>query len=811
MKSVSSFLATAVFASGLLGAAAQTPVWTYHNNNFRTGANTSETVLTPANVNSTTFGKLYTYPVDGYVYAQPLYVPNVAIPGRGLHNVFFVATEHDSVYALDADSAGAAGGVLWQTSLGVSAVTTVTGVFTNRNFGTRYNGNAYTDITPEVGITATPVIDTNTGTLYVDAFTGEIGGGVTNYIHRLHALNIATGAEQSNSPVVVTASVAGTGVDSVGGRVTFNAKQENARVALTLAGGTVYLTFTSYADTDPYHGWIIGYNAATLAPLTNYVFNTTPNSTTALYGSNAGEGGIWMGGNGLGVDANTNLYFFVGNGIFNVTNSSGKTEFGDSVIKLSTVNGLALADYFTPYNQLTLAANDTDLGSGGMVLLPDQPGPNPHVLLGAGKAGVIYTINRDQFTTNNNHYNASTAFDYVLQSTSGRVTASFGTPAYFNGRIYNASSGDYLKALTISNGLITSATTMTNAARTFGFPGATVSLSANGTNNGIVWAIQKASPALLVACNATNFTTELYNSGQAAGSRDVPGNGVKFAAPTVADGKVIIGNIGSVSVYGLLAGTLAFDAPSYAIQEANTSITIGVNRLGGTSGAVAVNYATAGGSAMAGVDYSAVSGTLTWASGDAATKYFSVPIFATGVVNPNKTINLALSNPTGNAALAPQSAVVLSITPTPTEAWKLAQFGANANLPGVAGDAADPDNDGIANLLEYAYNTDPDVYNNNPFTANLAGQQFQLHFPRNTSATDITYVLQSSTTLTNWIALETYTAAAGWQANAPGAAVTESGAIGVVPNAYVNVTVTSTTNVLMGSAPGQFLRLQIHR
>jgi hypothetical protein len=317
-------------------AGAQVSVWTYHNDNYRTGLNNNETLLNLTNVNSTSFGRLYTNAVDGCVYAQPLYVPGVVIPGQGRHNVLFIATEHNTVFAFDAETPAAAGGLLWKTNLGASAATP------NSDFGNRYG--AYSDIIPEVGITGTPVIDLAAGTLYVDAFTHE----GASYFHRLHALNITNGTERGLSPVAVTAAVAGTGVDSVGGRVTFNAKQENQRCALTLANGIVYLAFAGYADTDPYHGWIIGFSTTNLAQLTNYVFNTTPNSTVAAYGANAGEGGLWMSGGGLAVNDNNNLFFEVGNGIFNVTNNSGRTEYGDCFMKLSTTNGLAVADYFTP-------------------------------------------------------------------------------------------------------------------------------------------------------------------------------------------------------------------------------------------------------------------------------------------------------------------------------------------------------------------------------------------------------------------------------------------------------------------------------
>ncbi len=914
-------------------ARSQVAVCTYHNDNYRTGANTNETLLTPANVNATTFGKLFSYPVDGLIYTQPLYVPNVAIPGRGLHNVFYVASQHNTVYAFDADSSGGAGGLLWKTNLGPSAVTTIAGVFTNQNFGARYNNGSYTDIVPEVGITGTPVIDTNTGTLYVDAFTGEIAGGITNYFHRLHALKITDGTEQPYSPVVVAASVPGVGMDSTNGRVYFNAQQQLQRSALTLVGGIVYVAYAGYADTDPFHGWIIGFRATNLVQLPNYVFNDTPNSTVAGFGDNAGEGGIWMAGGGLSVDANTNIYFETGNGSFNATNNTGGTEYGDSFVKLSTVNGLSVVDYFTPYDQLFLQSADKDLGSGGVVLLPDQTG-NTHVMLGAGKAGKIYVLNRDQLTTGNNHYNAGGSTDAVLQSDSTKLGGHsvFATPAYFNGRIYMAASGDNLKGFTLSNGLL-SATVATNTARTFSFPGATPSVSANGVNNGLVWAICRANPALLVACDATTMT-ELYTSTNASGGRDALANGVKFAVPTVADGKVLVGNSNSVSVFGLLAGAFAFDAPTYSVPEANTVATIGVNRLGGTTGAVSVSYATvAGGTATSGLDYSSAAGTLSWANGEGGTKYFTVPILADAITDPNETVNLALSNPTGNAALGSSAIAVLTIVEapstnsatlvfdaatysipetnspavigvirngstsgavsafyatvaggtavsgtnyisangtlnwasgdgttkyftipilndnqangnrtvnlaltilsgsaalgspsnavltindtaaaSPTSAWKLAHFGANANNASISGDTADPDNDRIPNLLEYACATDPNVSNTSPFTGvRLGGNLFQLRLPRNTIANDVVYVVQTATTLNSWSDLITYTPGPGWQATGGGWSVSESGTFGAAPDQFVNVTITSLTNVAGGGATSRFFRLQIHR
>ena len=513
-------------------------VLTYHNDNARTGQNIQETVLTPANVASTNFGKIFSQPVDGYVFAQPLVVTNVAIPGFGTHNVVYVATEHDSVYAFDAASvSGPNNGLIWQTSLGTSAVTP------NNDFGNRYG--PYTDVYPEVGITSTPVIDLASGTIYLDAFTHE----GSSYFHRIHALNITNGLEKPFSPVLVTATIAGNGADSSNGMVTFNPKQQLQRSALTLAGGILYVTYAGYADTDPYHGWVIGFSTTNLTQLTNQVFNSTPNSTVGTFGINAGEGGIWMSGCGPAVDAQNNLFLIVGNGSFNA-NLSGGTEYGDSAIRLATTNKLSVADFFTPYNQATLAANDTDFGSGGQVLLPDSAGSatHPHLLVAAGKEGKIYLIDRD----NLGHFNSGSD-SQIVQSIPGAIggEGSFDTPAYFKQTFYYLGAGDVLKAFTITNATIAT-TPASQSAAAFGFPGATPSISANGTSNGIVWVIENSGAAILHAYNATNVALEPYNS-NAAGLRDVPGNAVKFTVPTVANGKVYVGTRNALAVYGLSA------------------------------------------------------------------------------------------------------------------------------------------------------------------------------------------------------------------------------------------------------------------
>ena len=1272
-------------------ADAQVNVLTYHNDLQRTGQNLNEMTLTLANVNQTTFGKLFSYAVDGHVYAQPLLVANVAIAGKGTHNVLLVATQHDSVYAFDADSnTGANSTPLWSVNLGPSAATPNTTA--GDDFGNRYG--AYHDINPEIGITSTPVIDPASGTVYVNAFTHD-GFGI--YHHTLHALSLADGSEKFGGPKQVTATVAGAGTGSVGGVQTFDPRQELQRPGLTLVNGKVFIAYSGIADTNPYHGWVIGFNASTLQQLSGYVFNTTPNSTTAAFGSNAGEGGIWMGGDGLAVDSGNNLYFEVGNGIFD-----GVTEFGDSFVKLGTGGSLAVADYFTPFNQAALATADTDIGSGGLMLLPDQPGALPHLLVGAGKEGKIYLINRDQMTAGNNHYDSVNNIDHVVQSVAGQIGGSFDTPAYFNGRIYYAANGDRLKAFTISNGgvpanpALLSTTPNSTGARSYTFPGSSPSISASGTGNGIVWVTQMGSPAVLTASAAGNVTAEIYASDQ-AGARDQLPAGVKFTLPTVANGKVYVGGQYAVSVFGLFPiaaappaapsgltattvsatqinlawsdnsnnetgfkieqstdnvsftqvniaaansttlaatglapltayyfrvratnsagdsgytntasattltnqanvglvgwwklddgsgitvtdssgngdsgtiagevtwiaghvgpgalnfhnggaatarvvvpdaarlrftaaqsftlatwvnpanttgqwsaiiaksrdlspyyglwvnpannwvfkgstsdvvgpavsyawhhlaavqdgtagtrtlyldglavatgaaqaadgagglwfaqansvsesfggqlddvriynralsnaevatltnltwtdadignvgfagsdtifngtyslngsgadiwnnadafnfayqqvsgdfsitarvvsvqatdgwakagvmirqslaagsvftdeivssgngvnfqyrpvadlgcnytqsggliapywvrlvrtggtltgyqsangyawvptgstslamsdpvyaglavtahnnglictgtfdnvalnfpGSLAFGVPAYAVLEAAGSAAITVARTGGTLGAVGVSYATAaGGTAVIGTDYTASSGTLSWADGDAAVKSFSVAVLDDNLAGSTKTVNLALSAPTGSASLGTQSAAVLSILDKPILAWRYTHFAANANNLAIAGDTVDFNHDGLINLQEYALAADPNqfVFGTRPTTVRV-GSHLTLNFHRNTSSTDVTYVVEASSNLGGWSPVISYTAAAGWVATAAGATAAETAPSGTTPDQFVTVTVTDPADLTIGPVLKHFLRLRVTR
>jgi hypothetical protein len=523
--------------------AAGESVLTYHNDNARTGANTNETQLTLANVNARSFGLRLKYPVDGYIYGQPLFVPGIQIPGQGIHDVVYVATENDSVFAFDANSdAGPNHGLLWHANLGQGI-----NIVTNHEFGGRYHDNVLQDMLPRVGVTGTPVIDPDSGTFFVVALTREVTI-VTNYYQRLHALNLATGQEQANSPVMVKASFPGIGVGSSNGAVTFETRQQNERCALTLAGGILYIAYSSYADTDPYHGWIIGFDDHTLQPLPRYVFNTTPNATSAVFGAHAGEGALWMGGNGLCVDANTNLFFETANGSFDADVGGG--DYGDSFMRLSTSNGLAVADFFTPFNQASMQSSDADLGSGGPVLLPDDAGSaeHPHLIVGAGKEGKVYLVDRDHM----GHYNAADDHQ-IVQSFAAGVGSIFSTPAYFNHTIYYQGIGGVMKAFTISNGMF-DVTAASASLTTFSGFGTTPSISANGTSNPIVWTIQsdaatRSGPAVLHAYNATNLAEELYNSSQLF-SRDNPGNAVKMTVPTIADGKVFVGCQDTLAIFG---------------------------------------------------------------------------------------------------------------------------------------------------------------------------------------------------------------------------------------------------------------------
>ncbi len=532
------FIATAApFAASRaenLGEAALTAVSTYHNDNARTGQYINETVLTPASVNPARFGKLYSYPLDGYVYAQPLYMPQVAIPGNGVHNVVVVATQHDSVYAFDADSSSAM--PLWRVNFlnPDAGVTTLSPPDVNSS-----------DIMPEIGITGTPVIDVTSNTIYVVAASKENGA----FYHRIHALDLASGAEKFGGPQPVQATYPGTARESTDGVLAFDSRFQLQRAALLLDHGRVYVAFASYGDSGAYHGWVIAYDATTLKQTGSWV--TTPNGY---------QGGIWMSGCGISADADGDLYFSVANGPFDAFGEQPGVDVSDSVVKLKPgPAGLSLLDFFTPFSQAAMARDDLDLGSAGVVLLPVQPGPYPHLAVTSGKNGHIYVLNRDALGGYRTEGNRNSQ---VVQEISG-LREQMGTPTYWNGYVYFGSGvspfKDSIRAFLVRNGMLSHpAASQTQAI--YQLTRNTVSVSANGDQNGIVWAVQtdayytpkSPGPAVLRAYDARNLGRELYNSNQRL-ARDNPGPASKFTVPTIANGKVFVGTANQLSVYGLLS------------------------------------------------------------------------------------------------------------------------------------------------------------------------------------------------------------------------------------------------------------------
>jgi len=500
----------------------QVAVLTQHTDNYRTGQNVNETILTPANVNKTHFGKLFSQTVDGYVYAQPLYVPNVTIAGKGTHNVVYVATEHDSLYAFDADNkTGPNASPLWQ----VSFINPAAGI----NVVTSSDVNC-SDLVPEIGITGTPAIDLATKTMYLVTKTKENG----TFVHKIHAIDITSGAEKTGSPVVVQAQFNGNADGSK--KVVFEPHREAQRAGLLVQNGLVYIAWASHCDIGPYHGWLLAYDEQTLQQ--KGVWNATPNG---------GLGGFWQAGAGLSADSRNLLYIASGNGSFD-KDQQGK-DYGDSVIKFgfNTAGKLVAKDYFTPHDQQFLQDSDVDLGSGGVLLLPDRPGKKP-LLVQVGKEGTIYLTNRNnlgKFNANND--------DQIIQNLPGAVGGMWGMPAFWNNNVYFGGVGDNIKMFRFdpAAGLL-STTPVSNTTVFFNYPGTTPSISANGTTNGIVWALETdGNPEVLRAFDATNLATELYNSTQNA-ARDNPGNAVKFVVPTVANGKVYVPAQRQLSVFGLL-------------------------------------------------------------------------------------------------------------------------------------------------------------------------------------------------------------------------------------------------------------------
>jgi hypothetical protein len=499
-------------------------VVTYHNDSSRTGQYLDETILTTSNVNSANFGKLFTMPLDGVMDAQPLYLAGVTISGV-THNVIYAVTENDSVYAFDADS----GAQLWTVSVleaGESPSDT----------------RGCSQITPEIGIPDTPVIDRSAGangTIYLVAMSKTS----TKYFQRLHALDLTTGAEQFSGPITIQAKYPGNGDNSHNGNVIFDPKQYAERAGLLLLNGVIYTAWTSHCDIRPYTGWIIGYDQNTLAQTS--VLNVTPNGN---------EGAVWQAGGGLASDGK-GIYFLDANGTFDTTLNSGgfpiNGDYGNAIVRLGVNSGnkLKVVDYFNMFNTVSESNADEDLGSGGILLLPgmqDSTGKNRFLAAGAGKDGNIYLVDR----TNLGKFNSSS--NLIYQEVDGVLGGGlWSMPAYFNGNLYYGPQTNNLMQFQFTQARL-STSAVSKSATTFTYPGTTPAVSANGTANGIVWAIEHTGTSVLHAYDATNLANELYNSNQAAGGRDKFGSASHFGTPIISNGKVYVGTTNTVVAFGLL-------------------------------------------------------------------------------------------------------------------------------------------------------------------------------------------------------------------------------------------------------------------
>ncbi len=546
----------------------QVNVFTYHNDNARTGQNVAETILIPARVHSAGFGKLLNVALDGKVDAQPLYMSGVPIPGKGIRNVVFAATEHDSVYSFDANS----GQIFWQVSLLKPGETTSDARNCNQ-------------VTPEIGITATPVIDPSAGphgTIYVVAMSKDAS---SNYYQRLHALDLTTGAEEFSGPETVQATYPGSGANSSNGHVVFDPKQYKDRPALLMSNGVVYTSWGSHCDINPYTGWIIGYDHLSLQQTS--VFNFAPNGS---------EAALWTGGGGPAGEAHGHMSVAVANGTFDDTlNPQGfpvNGDFGNAFVKLSAQSGtLSAIDYWTMYNSNSESGSDTDLGSGGILLLPDQTDSNGkvrHLAVGGGKDHNLYVVDLD----NMGKFDAQSDGTIYQQLTGGLPGGIWGNPAYFDNRVYFGPVGSSIRSFDLVNAQLAPAS---STAHTFAYPGITPSISASGSSNAILWAVESTSPAVLHAYDATNLATEFYNSSQAPSGRDNVGVGNKFIAATIANGEVFVGTTNSVGVFGLLP-SLPLPNGQYTITNQMSTLVLDDPGFNASPGTQIIQWSLNGGS-----------------------------------------------------------------------------------------------------------------------------------------------------------------------------------------------------------------------
>ena len=514
-------------AAAIVGVTDLAGVTTWRNDRAHSGVNAQEYALTGENVVTSKFGKLFSCPVDGWVFAQPLWMANLPIRGER-HNVVFVATENDSLYAFDADAPGCK--PVWsRPSVNLIPDNEKIAPLDDLDFDSIALG-------PFTGITGTPVIDPSSKTIYLVAITENKTTG--EILQRLHAIDITTGQERPRSPVAIAASVQGKGYDNSNGVIPFVAKKEKQRAALLLLNGVVYICWGSFFDKDPYHGWVIGYSASTLARVS--AFNDT---------IDGGRGGIWMSAANPAADANGNIYLTSGNGDFNA-NTAGGRNYGDTFLKLRTAGGLSVSDWFTPSDQKDLAAQDLDFGGGGAVLLPDQPrSPFPHLVIGSAKSGMLYLLNGDHL----GHFHAADD-SQIVQSFMVDKNGIYSTPLFWQNTLYIVADVAPVRAFRFSSATGRFETSpFSQSSQTYDYPGSTPVLSAAGDKNAILWVMDPARPGVLHAYDALNLNTEFWNSSQAANNRDQAGRGLKFTVPTVANGKVYVGTRTELDVYGLLS------------------------------------------------------------------------------------------------------------------------------------------------------------------------------------------------------------------------------------------------------------------
>lgn len=612
-------------------------VLTQHYNNYRTGANLAEVLLAPPNVNSALFGKLFSKAVDGYVYAEPLYVSGLTISG-GTHNVVFVCTESNSVYAFDADSGGAP---FWHVNLGTPPTSSQIGC---------------SDITPQYGITGTPVIDLSNNTFYVDAKT--ISG--STYAHKLHALDLSTSSEKFGGPVTISATLSG---------VTFSAQYQHQRPGLLLLNGVVYLAFGSHCDHNTYHGWLLGYNETNLQQVA--VFDTTPNGS---------QGAIWSCGMAPSADANGNIYVMTGNGTFDA--NTGGADYAQSFLKLSTTNGLGLVDWFAPWNAVSLSMGDQDIGSGGPVLLPGT-----HLLIGLGKPGLLYLVDQN----NLGHFANGTSDTNIVQEFAATPqTDTIGqSPVYWNGPanqfIFIACGNGQTKAFNFTGATIQTNPLATGSVTQSDRSGG-LSLSANGATNGILWLTDNSSGGTLRAYNAARMPIELWDSQQDA-ARDSLGGYVKFCSPTVANGKVYAVITNGLVVYGSFATPsffLSANPGSQTVNAGGAGAAYSVSVMFTNAFANTVSLSASGLPAGVTASFNPVSLTGSGTSTLSVTASFS---------SPQGGYPLAISGNAGSLTNSTNVTLVVSGPPAPTIS-RVSLAGANLVLSGTNGPSG-----GTFNLL----------------------------------------------------------------------------------------------------------------